>query len=1102
MSATVTRVLLVEDDEDDYVLTRDLLAQVAGGAYTLDWVSTFDAGLTAVRVGCHDVYLIDYRLGAESGLDLLHALRDAGCRAPIILLTGQGDAHLDSTAMWAGAADYLVKGEITAAALERALRHACDREHILALRDHALAELEAAQERLRASEQFALATLDALPEQIAILDTEGMILAVNAAWRRFGLENGLVDPTALVGQNYLDVCVRAATAGDDLAGRAARGIDEVLRGQEETFTLEYPCHTPTQQRWSAMTAAPFVGAGPGRVVVGHHDVTTRVLAQQESLQREESFRLLFRDNPQPMWVYDVATLCFLEVNDAAVDQYGYTRDEFLALRLMDLLLPESMSAVIARVSMDAVSLTTEELRHRGQDGRIIDVAVTAHGLEFNGHAARLVVAIDITARKRAERALLYERDLLHTVVDAAPDTIYVKDAEARFVRVNQAQAHLLGARTPEEVEGKTDFDYFPDALARLWYADDRQVLASGQPLINTLEDQSAHGQGARWILSSKVPIVREGHVTGLVGISRDITDLRVAEEALHASEERFRAQYQGFPLPTFTWRREGADWIFSDCNAATDTLTSGRLRSRLGRPARELFADIPDALAQLDRCAREGTIVRGERKWLLPTHPDPRNIVETWVPVTPDLIMHHVEDVTARVQAEEALRHQAQHDSLTDLPNRTLLHARLAAALGDAADAPRPLALLLLDLDRFKEVNDTLGHAQGDGLLREVADRLRGLLRAGDTVARLGGDEFAVLLPGADATAAQHVAVSLRVALDRPVFVDGHLLRAGVSIGIALAPAHGADGTTLLRRADVAMYAAKRDRLGQALYAPTQDQHSPERLARIAALREAIEQGALVLHYQPQIDLTSGRVLGVEALVRWPHPLHGLIPPDQFIPLAEQIGLINPLTDWVLGEAIRQCRAWQRAGLMLSVSVNLSMWNLHDPTLPARVGGLLQEHGLSPAWLRLELTESTLMADTERTMDVLERLAALGLRLAVDDFGAGYSSLAYLKKLPVDELKIDKGFVQAMGTEATDAAIVAATVALGHALGLRVVAEGIEDRATWNALVEMGCDVAQGYYLSRPLPADALVGWMRQISELALMDRRSPGYSSPYIDMR
>jgi len=1206
MGIPVTRVLLVEDDDDDYVLTRDLLAEIPGEAYALDRVTTFQAGLAAVAERRHDAYLIDYRLGAESGLDLLRALRREGCRAPIILLTGQGDARVDVAAMEAGAADYLVKGEVTATELERALRYTRVQEQHLAQRDQALAETDVAIERLRASEQFALATLDALPEHIAILDGAGVILAVNAAWRRFAAANGGEEGAAGIGQNYVSVCATAAAMGEEQGRQAARGITDVLRGRAASFMLEYPCHAPTERRWFTMEAAPFVGEGPGRVVVSHHPITARVLAQEELGRREESFRLLFRANPQPMWVYDVATLRFLEVNDAAIDHYGYTRDEFLALRISDIRPPEDVTALEATVGRRPRALHDVGVwRHRTKDGRHIDVAITVHTLTFAGRAAGLVLAqditlrkraeeevrrsearyrtivetaqegiwqldaddrttfvnqrmadmlgytvaemlgqplsafaakgdqaavqarmerrrqgeveqedvayrrkdgavlwarlavnslkgvdghyagalamvADITVRKRAEAALIHERDLLQTLMDTAPDTIYFKDAAARFVRVNRAQARLLGADTPDAVVGRTDFDYFPPELAREMYADDQQVLDSGQPLVNRLEDQSARGQGQRWILSTKMPIARDGQITGLVGISRDITDLRAAEEALRAGEERFQAQYRGFPLPTFTWRWIDDDWIFADCNAAADVLTGGALRARLGQPATELFATVPDAREMLERCAREGRIVRGERTWRLPAHPDPRDIVETWVPVAPDLIMQHVEDVTEQRRAEARLQRQAWHDSLTDLPNRALLHERIAAALGDAPDAPAPLALLLLDLDHFKEINDAFGHQRGDALLCGAADRLRGVARAGDTIARLGGDEFAVLLPGADAAGAVRVAHAIRAALDAPLTIDGQMLRVGASVGIALAPTHGADGTTLLRRADMAMYAAKRGRLGQALYEPAQDQHSPERLALIVALRDAIEQGALTLHYQPQVDLASGRVCGVEALVRWPHPERGLIPPDAFIPLAEQTGLIAPLTKWVLAEAIRQAREWQRAGLLLGVSVNLSMWNLHDPALPDRVAALLQDHGLSAAWLRLELTESALMADTDRTMDVLTRLAALGVCLAVDDFGSGYSSLAYLKRLPVDELKIDKGFVREMATNETDGAIVASTVALGHALGLRVVAEGIEDRAAWTLLAGMGCDVAQGYYLSRPLPPDALVRWLRE----------------------
>ncbi len=438
-------------------------------------------------------------------------------------------------------------------------------------------------------------------------------------------------------------------------------------------------------------------------------------------------------------------------------------------------------------------------------------------------------------------------------------------------------------------------------------------------------------------------------------------------------------------------------------------------------------------------------------------------------------------DVTLRKRIEETLQHQAHHDPLTDLPNRILFHQQLGQALRGAPREQEPLALLVMDLDRFKEINDTLGHHYGDLLLQQVGDRVRGALRSSDTVARMGGDEFGLLLPGADAAGALSVAATVRAALDAPFMVEKQTLTVKASIGVALAPAHGADAATLLRRADVAMYLAKRSGGGVALYDVAQDEHSPARLSLVSELRHAVDDDGLLLHYQPLVELASGRFLAVEALLRWPHPEHGLIPPDRFVPLAEHNGLIAPLTRWALDAALRQCRLWQRAGLHLRMHVNLSMHDLHDMALPDRVAELLRRHDMAAADLTLEITESALMADPARALDVLTRLAQLGVRSAIDDFGTGYSSLSYLKRLPVNAIKIDKSFVQGLrhpGDEgSTDATIVRSVVALGHALGLEVVAEGIEHRAALDMLAALGCDAAQGYYLSRPLPARDVESW-------------------------
>jgi diguanylate cyclase (GGDEF)-like protein/PAS domain S-box-containing protein len=441
-------------------------------------------------------------------------------------------------------------------------------------------------------------------------------------------------------------------------------------------------------------------------------------------------------------------------------------------------------------------------------------------------------------------------------------------------------------------------------------------------------------------------------------------------------------------------------------------------------------------------------------------------------------------DVSERKQLERELTRQAFSDHLTGLPNRALLRDRTEQAIRLAGRHGLVAALLLLDLDRFKEVNDTLGHHHGDLLLQQVAERLRGRLRASDTVARLGGDEFAVLLPNVtgvgDATA---VAEKLSAAIEAPFVVDGLTLDVDASIGVAAYPDHGAGANELLQRADVAMYAAKASHVSYVVYDPGMDRHSPRRLGLLGQLRRALAAGELVVHYQPKAEVRSGRVTGAEALVRWQHPEYGLLGPGEFVPLAETTGLIRPLTSHVLEAALRQCRAWLDAGHELSVAVNLSTRCLLDLALPEQVTGLLEDAEVAPGRLLLEITESSIMTDPARALEILNRLHALGVQLAIDDFGTGYSSMAYLKSLPVQELKVDRSFVQHLRDSQSDAVIVRTTVGLGHNLGLRVVAEGVEDEATLRELAKVGCDSAQGYHLAKPMPAAELDAWLAAQAE-------------------
>ena len=428
-------------------------------------------------------------------------------------------------------------------------------------------------------------------------------------------------------------------------------------------------------------------------------------------------------------------------------------------------------------------------------------------------------------------------------------------------------------------------------------------------------------------------------------------------------------------------------------------------------------------------------------------------------------------------QHRQAL-YDSMHDRLTGLPNRTLLADRLEQALRSGRREQATTGLLLIDLDRFKEVNDTLGHHYGDALLQQIGPRLSSVLRGVDSVARLGGDEFAVLLPtvsGVDAALA--VAEKLRHALTDPFVVDDVALDVEASIGVVVSGEHGQHTATLLQRADVAMYVAKEQNLGVFAYDPQADAHSPERLAVLGDLRRGLDRGELFLHYQPKVSLSSGETVGAEALVRWAHPDRGTVAPDQFIPLAEHTGLIGPLTLYVLDAALAQVRAWLDAGWTVPVAVNLSARNLLDQRLSDQIVELLAKHRVRPDMLRLEVTESAIMTDPARAQALLARLHKLGVAIAIDDFGAGYTSLAQLKTLPVTELKIDRSFVTTMDTDVANALIVRSVVDLGHNLGLTTIAEGVETQASMDTLTGFGCDIVQGYHLARPMAAADFLAW-------------------------
>jgi len=436
---------------------------------------------------------------------------------------------------------------------------------------------------------------------------------------------------------------------------------------------------------------------------------------------------------------------------------------------------------------------------------------------------------------------------------------------------------------------------------------------------------------------------------------------------------------------------------------------------------------------------------------------------------------------TQVAQRQTELLHQALHDNLTGLPNRTLLLEEIKNSIQDNRDTHITPALFLIDLDRFKEINDTIGHHIGDILLQDAACRLSNIAGGKDVVARLGGDEFGILFHNVEHEILENIAEQILVILRRPFLIDAHQLHISASIGIATYPNHAQNETDMMRYADVAMYVAKKGHSGYSFYSPNDDQNSLDRLSLVSELRDAINNSELQLYYQPKFSLALDRTIEVEALLRWFHPEKGFIPPDLAIDIAEESGLIHPLTEWVLQQALTQVEIWNKSGLKVGVAVNLSVFNLQNPHLITMIHFLLDIKSIESEQLILEVTESAMMENPELAKSVLAGLHNMGIKIAIDDFGTGYSSLAYLKNLPVNELKIDRSFIMNIDNDRSDRAIVKSTIDLAHNLGLTVVAEGVETQEGWDVLAEMKCDLIQGYFLSKPLPASEFEQWFNEI---------------------
>lgn len=682
---------------------------------------------------------------------------------------------------------------------------------------------------------------------------------------------------------------------------------------------------------------------------------------------------------------------------------------------------------------------------------------------------------DRFALKSAEKELGEQQKLLTVVVEGSTNAIFVKDLLGRYLLVNQAAAQFVG-KSADQVIGHDDSFIFPAAIATEVMEIDKAIMSSGKT--QTHEEYITTLSGEQLIFHvTKGPMLDyNGQVSGLFGISHNITERKKRELALIESESRFSTVFNRNPIAIGI--SNYASEKFIDVNEAYLQLSGYERNEVIGHTAIELNLWVyPEEKARMYMSlslSEHGQIQNQELLFRTKNGEigDALLSAELINIGGEQCVLHILTDITEKKKAQRVIDYLSHHDALTGLPNRILVRDRVKQAIAAAKRDKHKIALLFIDLDNFKSINDSLGHASGDVLLEVISHRLRESIRGTDTVSRFGGDEFLVVLSHITASDAV-VAVCSKILEDitKPARIDGYELSTSCSIGVTVYPDDGDDFDSLLRKADSAMYYAK-DAKGNTyrFFDSKMNADAIEQVELRHGLRIALERNEFVLHYQPQIDLSSGAVIGAEALIRWQHPELGLLPPGKFITLAEDSGLIVPIGEWALREACRQAMAWRKQGLPdLVMAVNLSAIQFRRGNLDETVIAALRDSGLEPQFLELELTESILIGDTENVLQTVKRLKTLGVKLSLDDFGTGYSSLSYLKRFAVDKVKIDQSFIRDMDKNPSDAAIVRAIIQMSKSLGLRTIAEGIEEEHLIKYLQIYHCDEAQGYYYSRPM---------------------------------
>lgn len=1003
------------------------------------------------------------------------------------------------------------------------------------------------------SAAFRQAVLDALPARIAVLDATSTIIRVNKAWLEFAAAHLPLPAAVAEGVNYLRVCDQATGEGSTEAHAFAAGLRAVLAGEQEQFSLEYPCHSLKEKFWFVGHITRFVVAEQVYLVVAHEDITQRkqieaalnlayanleqwtrkhtdelaqlnqtlqaALAQDQQLQdalheHEALYHAMFEHNRAVKLLIDPDTGAIVDANSAASDFYGYPRSR---LRTMNIAQINVQPTEVTRSDMQHAKHERQrsfQFRHRLASGAIRDVEVYSGPVKFNGQILLFSIVHDITERCRIEGALrraqeelelrVQERTVQLTRTNSSLQSEIIErqraaealgEREARYRIVSELMSDYAyamrvasnGVITCEWVTDAytrtTGYDLHeteqPDFWKQLIYLEDwpialqrHQRLLAGQPDVSEFRIMTRSGE-IRWLRDYGKPVWDDqaGRVVRIYGAAQDITERKQAEEALHLAQFALDCA-----ADAVVWTDPNGQILYvKDVACIYHGFTHAEFLTRRitdiePELSEEAWKYRWEQFKQQGMSATEAHIYRKDGSTM------PVEITSNYLAFKgKEYLCSFIRDITERKATEEQLRYQALHDTLTDLPNRTLLLELLEhAMLRVQRDPSRRLAVLFLDLDNFKVINDSLGHLDGDHLLTLTVQRLKACLRASDTIARFGGDEFVILQEELDHPEdALALATRLQQALTIPFYINDHELLTSASIGIVISSGEYQHPAHLLRDADTAMYQAKAQGPGHyAIFDTAMHSSVVQRLDTENALRHAIDQQQLRLHYQPIVSLATGRVAGFEALVRWQHPQRGLIPPSEFIPIAEETGLIIPLGWWVLREACTQMCRWRTEFPKLqplTIGVNLSSKTFMRSDVVEQIHQILQETGLDAASLKLEITENVMMDYVETTITTLTRLRNLGVKLCIDDFGTGYSSLRYLHRFPIQTLKIDRSFVRSLQIDDESTAITQSILMLGHMLRKEIIAEGIETPEQLRYLQNLHCEYGQGYLFSRPV---------------------------------